>query len=150
MSAQQASLRIGEEPRIEGAGRGNEVAHHEAHRRTDGIASRKPPTRIREQRRARQEALDDLRHEVLRGEPLDHRGVVSAERVGRPAELRVDRLGGQARADERPVEPLAGERVEEADGVAGEEPAGSGPPCHAAAQRGCPGERTVTGQPFPP
>ena len=59
----------GEEPRVEGAGRGDEVAHHEAHRRTDVVAAREAPARVVEQRGPREERLDDQRDDVLGAEP---------------------------------------------------------------------------------
>ena len=90
----------GEEPRVEGAGRGDEVAHHEAHRRTDVVPAREAPAGVGEQRRPGEERLDDPRDDVLRREPLAHRAVVGGEAAGRrpAAQLRVDRLRRQPRA----------------------------------------------------
>ena len=51
----------GEEARVERTAGRHEIAHHEAHRRTDGVARRDPPGRVVEQRRPRQERLDEPR-----------------------------------------------------------------------------------------
>ena len=137
MGASVTGRGAGKEPPVEGAGRGDEVAHHEAHRRTDVIPFREVPRGPLEQCRPPEEREDEARNEVLAREPAAHRTLVCRELIAGPTGKQVGVNGRcrQAGGDQRPVQAFPGERVEEPGGVADHEPVRPGPPLDAAAER---------------
>ena len=95
-----------------------------------------PARRVLEQRGPAEEGLDEPRHGVLGEEPALHRPVVGGEaRRRRPRSCAAIAAAASSAETSARWRPFAGERVEEAGGVADQQPARPGAPGHAMAER---------------
>jgi hypothetical protein len=116
------SEEAGQEGGFQGAGGRYQVAEHESHRLTESIVARQAAGGVANQCRPSKKGLDQNRYDVFRSKPSRHCAVIGPQGARFAPEVAVDRAGRELGGDERSMEPLPTQRIEEARSVAYEEP----------------------------